>query len=368
MTRRPLALAAALAVAVTVALPVGSMAATPGPAGTTLVPAGVTAAAPLRADAGDSAFAAADDFAPLLGTGYGGSGLYSFAWTVSGGAVTTPDQGATLFDTTGLAPDRYTATLTITDTAGAVAQDTVVVVVAAAATETELMNQTVADPTPGVGSRREFPVEVPAGLSTLTAGLTWENPANDYDLDLVDPSGTVQASSGNGAPDNVESAAVANPVAGTWKVVAIRFATVGETALTATASGTQPPGSAPLPEIDAGGPYRFVDGATQTLTGVVDGGTAPISAGWDIDLDGVVDLPGSTVTASLPLGRYLVVFRVVDAAGLERQRMTSVLVGTAAQVRAQNVPLTVIGIADSGINPYHRSSLPLSTRTHACWS
>ena len=321
-------------------------------------PAAATTTAPLLADAGDSAFVGAGGLATLIGNGYGGSGPYRFAWTAPAGAGTLRigDQASAALDTTGAQPGRHVVSLTVTDASGATATDDVVVVVAGPAGEpTAVFAQTVADPTPGTfatGSAREFPVTVPEGLASLTVALTWANAANDYDLVLRDPSGEEAASSGN-APPSFETTGVASPVPGTWTVVATRYATAGDTALTVKVTGVPVTGGDPRPVVDAGGPYRFVDGAAQTLTAALTGGAEPVSAGWDVDSDGVTDLQGTTVTASLPAGRHLVTFRAVDAAGLERQRMTSVFVGTADQVREQQVPITVIGIADSGINPYH---------------
>jgi hypothetical protein len=107
------------------------------------------------------------------------------------------------------------------------------------------------------------------------------------------------------------------------------------------------------PVADAGGPYEFVVGATQTLTGTVAGGTAPYAIGWDLNLDGQVDVSGPSVTTTLDRGHHLVRFLVRDADGLTSQQMTSVIVGTDDEIRDATVPLVVIGMSDSGINPYH---------------
>ncbi|MEX2290381.1 MAG: S8 family serine peptidase [Mycobacteriales bacterium] len=349
MSRRPVLLMVVAASLLAAALTVPAVA---HPA----KPAGRAAPAPLVADAGDSAFVQAGEVVTLLGNGYGGAGGYSYAWTADAGTLRIGDQPAAALDTTKVEPGRHTVTLAVRDSSGRKATDTVTVVVAEAAGErTELASQTVADPTPGTfatGSSREFPLVVPAGLSSLRVALKWANPANDYDLVLRDPTGEEAASSGNAPPD-FEEAEVASPVGGTWTVLATRWATTGDPALTMTASVTTVAGGDPRPVVDAGGPYRFVDGAKQQLAATLTGGTGRVTAGWDLDQDGVTDLSGTTVRPSLPAGRHLVTFRAKDSTGLERQRTTSVFVGTAEQVREQQVPITVIGIADSGINPYH---------------
>jgi hypothetical protein len=353
MSRRPVLLAVTAASLVVGALTVPALGA---PGGTPGKPAAASAA--LVADAGDSAFVEAGQLATLLGNGFGGAGDYSFAWQAAPGAGTVriDDQAAAALDTTDARPGSYTVTLTVTDASGATAVDDVTVVVApGAGEETELASETVADPTPGTvatGSKRDFDLTVPEGLASLRVELEWGVPTNDYDLVLLDPDGKEAGSSGN-APPAFEQVQVASPVAGTWTVQATRYATVGDPALSMSAFGVEVAGGDPRPVVDAGGPYRFVDGAAQTLTATLEGGAAPVTAGWDLDQDGVVDLRGSTVTAALPVGRHLVTFRVRDADGLERQRMTSVFVGSAEQVREQQVPITVIGLADSGINPYH---------------
>lgn len=119
----------------------------------------------------------------------------------------------------------------------------------------------------------------------------------------------------------------------------VRFV-IGETAAT------------PL-SVNAGGIYQFIDGATQELRAQVSGGTAPYSVAWDFDRDGRIDARGATVRPDLPAGHHLVRALVTDARGLESQQMTSVYVGKAQEMRDMVVPLTIIGMSDSGINPYH---------------
>src|SRR6185369_14760322 len=96
------------------------------------------------------------------------------------------------------------------------------------------------------------------------------------------------------------------------------------------------------------GPYKFLTGAVQTLSGSVSGGTAPVTSGWDTDGDGVLDKLGANATVKLPEGRTLVTFKATDANGFERRQTTSVLVGVADRLARSTVAITVVGVADSG--------------------
>lgn len=108
-----------------------------------------------------------------------------------------------------------------------------------------------------------------------------------------------------------------------------------------------------LPQALTGGTYAFAPDVEQRLIGTVEGGTPPYAAGWDLNLDGLIDLEGLEVTAELPRGHHLVRLVVTDGEGFKTQQMTSVYVGSEAEIAAITVPLTLIGVSDSGINPYH---------------
>ncbi|CAL9612508.1 hypothetical protein SUDANB6_05677 [Streptomyces sp. enrichment culture] len=315
--------------------------------------------APLHADAGDSPFVTTGGKAPLLGSAYGGTPPYTWSWTAAQGALTDADSASPAFDATGLAPGTYPVELTVTDAAGARTSDTVRAVVGEE-TSGELLDETRTDTTPGVfpaNQSVEFPFEVPAGVRSLDVSLSWTTQEQDYDLRVTDPSGTVVArSESSGHP---ERTSVADPAPGTWKVVAVKWATVTAdvTARVVARSG----GADPRPQVKAGGPYAFVTGAEQRLAGTVTGGTEPVAAAWDLDGDGRFDDgTGTGVTPLLPEGRHLVTLKATDARGLERRETTSVLVGGADRLDAAP-PVTVIGVADTGINPYH---LEFSARTY----
>ncbi|CAN5337308.1 hypothetical protein BH24CHL10_BH24CHL10_02400 [soil metagenome] len=308
---------------------------------------------PLVADAGDSPFVQAGDPAPLIGMGFGGSEPYSFTWSTDAGTITGADAPTAELDTTGLAAGLYTVGLTITDAAGTTASDTVKVAVYEGG-ERELLNETRADATPGTtltGDVVEFAVEVPEFISRIDVTVSWTVAANDYDLRVLDPSGAQRASSGGAPPATSEATGVADPEAGTWTIAVDKYATVADT-LTVVVTGQQA-SSDPRPSVEEGGPYRFLLGETQALDGTVTGGPAPVTTGWDTNTDGVLDLNGTDVTASLPEGRHLVTLKATDAQGLERRQTTSVLVADEARLAAETTAVTIIGVADSGINPYH---------------
>ncbi|WP_290111479.1 S8 family serine peptidase [Streptomyces ficellus] len=315
--------------------------------------------APLHADAGDSGFVAAGEKAVLLGSAYGGTAPYTWAWTAGHGTLTDADASSAAFDTTGLAPGTYDVRLTVTDAAGHSATDTVKVVVAEETT-TELLDETRTDTTPGLfpaGQTVEFPFDVPSGVRNLDVTLSWTTAQQDYDLRVTDPSGKVVAQSeSSGHP---ERTSVAAPAPGTWKVVAVKWATVTADVSALVVARTRT--ADPRPAVTAGGPYTFGTGTEQRLSGTVTGGAAPVATTWDLDADGHFDDgTGTTVTAALPEGRHLVTLKATDAAGLERRETTSVRVGAADRLDA-GPPVTVIGVADTGINPYH---LEFSARTY----
>ena len=314
----------------------------------------------LVADAGDSPFVEEKGLATLLGTGYGGTAPYTFRWSTDDGKILGRDAATAQVDTGGLDPGQYTAQLRITDAKGARASDTVEFVVFPERQRDEIFKQTVADETPGTaadGSSRDFEFTVPDGLESITVNLNWSNPANDYDLEVLDPDGKVKGSSGNGAPDNFESDTIASPAPGTWTIRAVRFATAGELELTAEVIGVLPPENDPRPTVDAGGndgsSYEFVTGTAQRLNGTVTGGGDSVITGWDVDGDGLVDQDGTDITADLPPGRHFATLYAENEDGLERREMTVILIGSAERLARDTIPLTVIGIADSGINPYH---------------
>ena len=261
-------------------------------------------AAPLVADAGDSPFVQSGSMATLIGTGWGGQEPYAYAWSAAAGTIAEGADSATaLVDTAGLAPGRLTATLRVTDAVGASATDTVVVVVGRAGSQT-LLDKTATDTLPNVGlgnptltNYLDMPFQVPAGISSLSVEVSWTNPLNDYDLHLIDPTGTERGYSGNGATNltlQYESTGTAAPVAGTWKLRHERYLTATDTIHAVVVGLAQDPD--PRPVVSAGGPYRFAIDAAQPLSGTVTGGTTPVASAWDLDGDGRFETAGTDVT------------------------------------------------------------------------
>jgi hypothetical protein len=310
---------------------------------------------PLVADAGDSSFVKIGQPALLVGAGFGGVEPYTFAWTAPSGSIEGANAPTASFSTTGLGASTYTVNLRITDQAGASASDTVKIAVYDP-TPTTIFNQSKNDATPGVLSNGiggtgsvEFQFTVLAGLTTMDVTGSWTLPVNDYDMRLVDPTGVGIDGPGlsAGAPETI---GVGNPKAGTWKAILEKFTTVPDTI---TVQVTTPAAPDPRPTVSTTGPYKFLLGATQSLSGSVAGGTAPITSGWDTDSDGVLDKTGTSATVKLPEGRTLVTFKATDAKGFEHRQTTSVLVGDSDRLARSTVAITVVGVADSGINPYH---------------
>ncbi|MGH3442802.1 MAG: S8 family serine peptidase [Nitriliruptorales bacterium] len=329
----------------------GAVAAPGTPAEEPPLVSGLTVAdAPLVADAGDSAFVPVGDHVVLHGTSFGGTAPYAHSWSTEAGTVAAPDNPTAVIATDDLEPGTYTATLTVTDAAGASASDTVVFVVYEPALEV-LFDEDGIENLPGLVAvaffaRRTF--TVPEDTAVMTAELTFGVERSDYELRRVDPDGN-QSGGDNPPPGEPARVTVSEPAAGEWTAEILRWTPFPDTArLLVTRDVTEDP----RPRVDAGGPYEFVTGEAQLLTGAVDGGQG-VTTAWDLDLDGVFETAGAEVAAALPAGRRLVSFKATSADGHESREMTSVHVGTQEDLDRLATPVTVIGFADSGVNPYH---------------
>jgi len=143
-----------------------------------------------------------------------------------------------------------------------------------------------------------------------------------------------------------------NPVAGKWTAVLDKFATTADTVRVVVTATTRSVAD-PRPRVTSGGPYRFAVGAAQRIAGTVSGGTAPVAVGWDTDLNGLLDVSGTSFTGAFPEGRRLITIKATDSNGLERRETTSVIVASIARLAAETTAITVVAINDTGVNPYH---------------
>ena len=313
-------------------------------------------APPLTADAGDSGFVSSGDTVTLLGSGYNGTAPYRFAWTTTAGRLVGADSATAQVDTTGVAPGTYTAGLTITDQTGATASDTVKFVVYQG--PLTVLDATQIDNTPGLLATTSYiiPFTVPAGAARLVVRGSW-SATSDYDMHLTDPANKDVPGPGS-AIGVAESITVDAPMAGTWKAVLDRYTTVGDTVHVTAVVNV--PSVDPRPVVSAGGPYRFAIGAAQPIGGTVTG-AAPLSVGWDTNEDGIRDTSGLSFSGAFAEGQRLITLKAIDANGLERRSTTSVLVARADRLAVVTTPITVVGINDSGLNPYH---LEFSAQTY----
>lgn len=316
-------------------------------------PSGLATPKPLVADAGDSSYVQTGKPAILLGAGFGGTAPYTFAWSSPVGTLEGADAPTAQLTTTGVAPGSHDVSLSVTDSAGATATDTVKIRVFDVSTTVVTKRET--DLFPGIvgvlPATLNFPFDVAVNTDRVDIRVTWLNKTNDYDLRVLDPEGKEVTSSGNIAGLD-ERAAVVSPVPGTWTAAVDKFLTTADPDLRViftTVTRTSPD---PRPTASAGGPYKFAIGTAQTLTGMASGGTAPLSVGWDADEDGVFT-SGSSITTSFGETHHLVSFKATDAAGFERRQTTSLLVSTPERLAAAATALTVVAVNDTGINPYH---------------
>lgn len=339
-----------------------------------LAPAVPVADSPLVADAGSSLVLGAGERGTFHGAAYGGTAPYTFSWSAEGVEVVDPANPVAT-----VVPDgsgRRTLTLTVTDADGDTDTDTIPFVVVGAGSdgdaeadasggagdEVVLLDETVTDTTPGVVelTSYDFEVEVPEGLRRMDVVIEWSVPANDYDLRVFDPEGTEVAFAGSAPPATSEAVGVTAPAPGTYVVSATHFANTVEPSLRALVTGVVDAAAAAaadgealptVPSLDVGGPYAFRIGQQKRLRAEVE--HAGVVA-WDLDQDGITDVRGRRPVVDLPVGNHLVTAYAVDADGFRTKRTTSVRVGAnGAELAELAAPVTVIGIADSGINPYH---------------
>jgi hypothetical protein len=321
--------------------------------------------AALLADAGASSAVATGTAAPLTGIASFGTAPYAFAWSYQGasGRFSKPTAASTTFDTTGITGPA-TVDLKVTDANGDTATDTVKVV-ALGMTDAVLLDETRAigpgvpdeffegSPTAHHRGDEEFAFAVPSGSTTLDVSMGFGGGAtgqNDIDLYVDDPTDREDANRTGASSANPEVVHVDAPATGDWKAVAAAYLNTDDTLhVVATAHTLE---ADPTPQLDAGGPYQFVEGADQQLAAKVTGGTGPYNVGWDLNGDNLFEVQGADVLAGFPIGTHLVTVKVTDGAGYEKRETLGVRV-LAPGAPTPDPGLVVVAVADSGINLYH---------------
>jgi len=327
------------------------------------------------ADAGDSQFVERGSSIQLAGAAFQGTEPFTFAWSIAGDSTAFNDQTAVspVLDTTALPTGPVQVDLRVTDDEGRMATDSVLLDIWETTTFT-LLNETV-EVGPGLpdeiagfggtvdGESRSHPFTVSVDTAELVLELSWTmhhevlgdglDPfvVNDLDLSVDDPSDAEDANTSGATAAMPEVITIESPAAGGWSAIVDAFLNDADTYhLTATASSAVP--ANPLPAIASDGPFVFEVGQPQTLTATATGGSAPLDVAWDLDLDGTFETDGTTATTSFPVGQHLVQVKVTDAAGYELREVTPVRI--VEQGGDTTRPgLVVVGIADTGINPYH---------------
>ena len=329
----------------------------------------------LIADAGDSVFVERGKSVPLVGLAHGGESPFTFAWSVGGSSAgfADPTLESPTLDTSGLPLGRVQVDLTVTDGTQATDTDSVQLYLY------ELAEQVLIDTTQQVeegapdelieggavdGQSKSFPFSIVPDSQSLRLSLSWadyesvDDPdgaplvgVNDFDLYVNDPSDEHDENTdgaGAGMPEIIE---IDQPAVGDWQARVDAFLnSAGSYRL--EVSTVSPPNN-PLPRLTTDGPFRFEASQAQTLTAGVVGGTTPYLVAWDLDLDGEFETQGANATAALPLGNHLVTAKVTDAAGFEHRETTAVRVVSDGSGEG-NSAVVVVGVSDTGINPYHR--------------
>ncbi|MEA3201598.1 MAG: hypothetical protein QOE90_3026 [Thermoplasmata archaeon] len=309
--------------AVLLALPIG------------LTPARATA--PLQVDAGQSAFVLDGGSVSVVGAVAGGTPPYAYAWDVDGSTagLSAPTSLVTSLDSSAYATGDHNVTLTVTDHDGTVASDTVPY---RFSDRTSILDTVVSFGTTGaafdgfgVGPRvstvgaQSSPFTVATGTSRLEAELDWSDSTLDtFTFDLVDPSGAHQGTyQGVANPVGPQTITVDAPLAGSWHALV----STNDSAPTETAHvSILATGAKPLPDFYPPLQEQWGTKDTQTLHAAPGLGVAPFTYKWDTDNDGVYDLTGNDVAASLGVGSHTIRSRIIDAGGWRSEGGVPVLV------------------------------------------
>jgi hypothetical protein len=338
---------------------ISSGAAAPAPAGK-----------PLIADAGDSALLVADEPHLLGGMAWGGHAPYKYSWSFRGSAsrFTRPKDPNSLFRTEGLKDGDYDLMVTVTDAAGSVARDTVRIRVipvtrilevkesAGVGLDDEDLGQSGAID----GQTKEFPFTIPAGVRRLDLKLSWGTyqgdpigftGVNDFDLYIEGPDPAYADNTGGAGGSMPERLGIDQPKPGAYKAIVSPFLTVpDEYELVVTM--VKESGVNPIPTIELPSIYRFTAGKAQALQAKVKGASIA-QAKWDADFDGRYETSGMKLKTRYGRGSHLATFKVISKAGFEVRKTVAVTIADADAIAANTSPFVVVGVGDTGINPYH---------------
>jgi hypothetical protein len=333
---------------------------------------------PLIADAGDSAFLPVGDPHVLGGMAWGGKTPYRYTWSFKGSAKRFSHPGGpnTTFDTLGLKAGDYDLELTVRDAAGATARDGVKIrlfnqkpvpifehedSIGVGIPDEDLFGH---EPGSGIdGQTKAHEFTVPAGLRRLEIELSWAgyiDPADglftppivgvqDLDLYVEGPDPAYAELTSGASPGNMpEVVAIDDPKPGAYRAIVSGYLNIPDT-YKVTVSVLSAPSNNPMPTIEVPATMRFVAGEKHSIKAKV-AGTRDVR--WDLNFDGVFEQKGTSITGRVPRGTWLVTVKATRG-GFELRRTIGVTVASADEIANNTTPFVIIGMGDSGINPYH---------------
>ncbi|HEV8361563.1 MAG TPA: PKD domain-containing protein, partial [Candidatus Thermoplasmatota archaeon] len=323
-------------------------------------------------DAGDSQFVRIGSLLTLSAAAYGAALPVSFAWdTDANGAPDRAGQSIQV-DTTGLAPGARSYTVSAVDSTGGAGTDTVQVFLYNPSTQRQTFQQLVPlglpDELAGAGGADQatfhHSMEVPPGSTSLDLVLDWTIYAevtpegapvfgrggpNDLDLYATSPDGLEINSADFNRPEEIH---LTDPAAGTWDLRVESFVVLADTYTLTADLGVAPPNPVPRPN-QVNDVCFETDAQTLVASATVATGDA-LTGAWDLDGDGAFDdATGFEATTNFPAdgAAHLVRFRATSAAGYR----ATIYLGVRHLADCPDAPsVVVVGIADTGINPYHR--------------
>ncbi|MHB8604170.1 MAG: PKD domain-containing protein [Thermoplasmatota archaeon] len=323
------------------------------------------------ANAGDSKFVKLGDPVTLTATTFGATGAVTYQWDTNGDNIADTSGQAISVPTTGMSEGSHTFKVFATDSAGHTAADTVNVLLYTLTSVPHPFDMAVLAGVPDEqagmsgavdGNTRTYNVTVPAGSTDISAVLKWNNyvqpvPSSaptggmgedDFDMYVTSPVPAQSTSSaGSTMPEAVD---VPSPAAGTWSFEVDPYVAANDHYYLFV-NTTQAPVD-PVPFLTQTS-NTCIASANQLVSVGVSGGSG-VTGAWDLDLDGNFnDATGLSATTHFPQDgtAHLVRFRATTADGYRATMFVAVRGATSCG----NLPsVVVIGVADTGINPYSK--------------